>query len=694
MEWRTFENNVSDIFRLFGYEVVQDTKVDSAQTDIIARSNNKFKPKILIECKYHDSDKQKVGIDEVENFRARILTLRMSGKIDQGYLVTNTGFTSSARESLADAANYVHLTHYNDLVYNLVDVDFYLKNYVQEYETKEKSNYIDLRVVDSSHLKKFDFTYSIMSELELLPKTYYVNYYIQFFDGNKLTVTTPRFGSNADNSLHKYKRSKSQIIRTLSQEYKKEILSVKQTEITNEQYKEIQKSHQEKFSSFTDYGNEFIKNQKQFCLIVGDFGSGKTTSIKHMMYTFCQKKLSAPNDPDIRIPLLLSLRNYNKVPDIDALLINFFTTELGYSNINIQVFKKLNIAGKFILILDGFDEMARLVTPIERRLTFIEICKLVTPNNKVLLTSRPGYFPDNKELGGLLNKYLGINQKSQLVCGINLPDNCQIGCLQLMNQKILKKYLDKVLKLDEDSIRNILKLGSISELARRPVLVNMIAETYNELKDLPKESITLKVLYDSYTNKWINREEDKGLFRILINSDEKMAFLGLLAIQMYEQDKLSLHFSDLDQFIQSHFKIDNQEKVDHFSHDIRTCSFLNREDNGYYFFIHKSFLEYFVAREFNNYSKNNFKGQFNKLFNTEILHFIDFSDSFLSEKFKGFNKIRELKNKVVKSQRFEEAAEIRDAEKKILTLIQSAWPKFENLIEVDKIVETLVNKIR
>ena len=46
--------------------------------------------------------------------------------------------------------------------------------------------------------------------------------------------------------------------------------------------------------------------------------------------------------------------------------------------------------------------MARLVTAAERRLTFSEICGLITKRNKVIVAGRPGYFPDLDEMGELL----------------------------------------------------------------------------------------------------------------------------------------------------------------------------------------------------------------------------------------------------------------------------------------------------
>jgi hypothetical protein len=68
-----------------------------------------------------------------------------------------------------------------------------------------------------------------------------------------------------------------------------------------------------------------------------------------------------------------------------------------------------------------------------------------------------------------------------------------------------------------------------------------------------------------------------------------------VAWQMLLRGSTAVHFSELSGWVKSHFKLDNTESVDHFLHDIRTCSFLTRDDAGHYFFVHRSFMEYFVA---------------------------------------------------------------------------------------------------
>ncbi len=161
MSWAAFERQVAELFELLDYDVTVDVRVQAAQTDLIAVSRRRFKPNLLVECKYHENIKNRVSIDEIENFAARVVRLRMDGKVDHGYLVTNTGFTSHAKGSIFDSAaeKFVFLCTYDELFSRLIDTTFYLKEYVRKYEESgAPARYVDLWALDQADLDglKFD----------------------------------------------------------------------------------------------------------------------------------------------------------------------------------------------------------------------------------------------------------------------------------------------------------------------------------------------------------------------------------------------------------------------------------------------------------------------------------------------------------------------------------------------------------
>lgn len=73
-------------------------------------------------------------------------------------------------------------------------------------------------------------------------------------------------------------------------------------------------------------------------------------------------------------------------------------------------------------------------------------------------------------------------------------------------------------------------------------------------------------------------------------------FCKELAFELYISNSVSLSYNDFPETIKKHFKdVDRIEDIDYFTHDIQSCSFLTSDRSGDFKFIHKSFMEYFVA---------------------------------------------------------------------------------------------------
>ncbi len=56
--------------------------------------------------------------------------------------------------------------------------------------------------------------------------------------------------------------------------------------------------------------------------------------------------------------------------------------------------------------------------------------------------------------------------------------------------------------------------------------------------------------------------------------------------------------------IQEQFPNRRSFEIEYLDQDVRTCTFLNRDDKGDYSFVHQSFMEFFVAKKLANEIKN------------------------------------------------------------------------------------------
>ncbi len=441
--WKEFERSVADVFRLLGYSVKQDLLIRGGQTDVLATATAPLRSNLIIECKYFETT-TRVSIDDTENFVARVLRLRSEGIIDKGYLVTNTGFTAQAKACVygSGLATVVYLATYDELFAQLLDAEAYLREYVRRYDESHASDrFVDLWTLDARCIQRLffmGFPGLTIKETRSSPRHEPVGPQQQTILLTDESHTTASHNTAAISCL---------------------LLPVI-----------------ERLSHF------LVDPAARLLLLLGDYGSGKTTVLRHLMYLLASEKLSRMADTSSRLPLLLSLRDYNKVLDWDSLIITFLAKELAIDHPSTMIYRRLNEDGRLVLLLDGFDEMARLVTPAERRLTFNEICSQVGKDSKVILTGRPGYFTDNRELIEVLDPLVSRNKCSneRRLYGYKIPDGVEIVCLQLLDRSQLARFWARAVVehgCASGTEETLLADPHLADLARRLVLAEMIAES-------------------------------------------------------------------------------------------------------------------------------------------------------------------------------------------------------------------------
>jgi len=330
--------------------------------------------------------------------------------------------------------------------------------------------------------------------------------------------------------------------------------------------------------------------------ILGDYGTGKTSFCRQYAAKLGRRWLVNPDH--CRIPILISLRDYAKAVSLKQLvtdfLVNRYSIQAGY-----EAFRRFNADGKLLLLFDGFDEMAQKVDYQTTVDNFEELARAVEARSKVLLTCRTPYFRTREEAEELLS-YGG---PEPLVEGRDLPEWAAIDLTERPNFEIVH-----LLPFDRQDIQAMLRARfpgawqgywqriehtyNLAELAQRPVLLDMIARSLPHLK--LGQAPNAARLYEVYTDLWLLRDEEKG--RTLITRADKRLFMQELALEMLRREELSIHYSRLPERARAHFRLEKAREIDYFEHDIRTCSFLNRDGEGNYRFVHKSFGEFFVAQ--------------------------------------------------------------------------------------------------
>jgi formylglycine-generating enzyme required for sulfatase activity len=333
--------------------------------------------------------------------------------------------------------------------------------------------------------------------------------------------------------------------------------------------------------------------------ILGDYGTGKTSFCRQYAAELGRRWLA---DPDRnRIPILISLRDYARTLSLEPLVTDFLVNQYGIQA-PYEAFARFNADGKLVLLFDGFDEMAQKVDYQTTVDNFEELARAVEDRSKVVLTCRTPYFRTREEAEGLLHtRPTGVCEGPE--DAPELPKRPAIDLSERPNFEIVH-----LLPFDDDDVQAILlkrapdewqgywkqiqDTYNLPELAQRPVLLDMIVCSFPRLE--PGQAINAARLYELYTGQWLARDWEKG--RTLITRDDKRVFMQQLALEMHRRGELALHYSRLSDRVREHFGLDKADEIDYFGHDVRTCSFLNRDPEGNYRFLHRSFGEFFVAQ--------------------------------------------------------------------------------------------------
>lgn len=348
----------------------------------------------------------------------------------------------------------------------------------------------------------------------------------------------------------------------------------------------------ERIPVIDSYVHQWLENpdSNQQLAIFGEFGSGKSTLCQKLAHDLA---LAHINDPaSSRIPILLNLREFIGKLDLEAYITSFLDRECRVVNPRIELFRAMNEAGIFLMIFDGFDEMAVKVDADTLESNLIEIEKLAaSAKSKTLLTSRPEYFVSIREESESLTPRVNpfLNRVAEYEPLKILPWSEEQVELFLQRRVPLVKGANEPWTYYRDQIK---KIGSLSDLSQRPVLLDMIAKTLPSLI-ASGEVINLPNLYKNYLIGEMKRQKVLKKRSFLLSDDDRLNLLQDLALEIYDSPTQSLTFSDAEMRIEQDIRPPKQELEAH-TRDFLTNSFLIRSGDEYVL-SHKSILEYLVA---------------------------------------------------------------------------------------------------
>ncbi len=273
---------------------------------------------------------------------------------------------------------------------------------------------------------------------------------------------------------------------------------------------------------------------KEHLSVLGEFGTGKTWFALHYAWVALQKYQEAKKKgvERPRLPLVIPLRDYAKAVTVESLFSEFFFRKHEIPLPGYSAFERLNRMGKLLLIFDGFDEMAARVNRQAMIDNFWELARVVVPGAKAILTCRTEHFPDAIEG----RKLLGAELKASTANLTGEPPQFEVLELAKFSDEQIGELLGH--KAKPETVAKVTDNPQLLDLARRPVMVDLILEALPEIEAGKPVDMARVYLY-AVTQKM---DRDIKSDRTFTSLADKLYFLCELSWEMLSTDQMSLNY--------------------------------------------------------------------------------------------------------------------------------------------------------
>lgn len=330
--------------------------------------------------------------------------------------------------------------------------------------------------------------------------------------------------------------------------------------------------------------------------LLGDYGTGKTTFLKHLALDLARRyeREVIEGGARGRVPLFIDLKDYTQALSLKQIILDLLDNH-GIRAASYAAFEYVLREGQVLLILDGFDEMASRGNYRVTLRNFRELNRSALGRAKIILSCRSHYFTDHRDV----QKFLGRSAPQEapvfytdLYREIAGRPNFLITYLQEFDSEQVSTYLESRCGRQACRVRDfITNTYNLEELSRRPVLLDMIVTSADSL-ERQTEPVTPAILYRIYTDIWLSRND----WSTILDVETKRDLLECFAARAIHEEDAQLHYSEIPRLIRAWRSGINGLDEEEIDRELRAATFLVRDQGGRYRFSHRSFLEFFYAR--------------------------------------------------------------------------------------------------
>jgi NACHT domain len=572
---RILEQHTARLLRLYpGATVAQDIELAGKKVDILLKTSAPLVPHytVAVECKDWTRPLTREQCAAVLADYNPLLEQRL---VDQFLLVTRHGVVANAKK-LFNERRCQHL-RFDELADQLFNPHPLIANLKRQYE-ESPLNFIYVE------------QHAYSPDLAFTAKHYEAIYndFVDFAISNRtldletaLKAWVRYGGESADDFARTY--AKVDFVKCIDQR----------------RYRESQ--------GLVNIVDKWIESEPSYPLaLLGSYGTGKSSFARRISYILAERYIS---DPTSRIPFLIELKEFGSHQDIRGLVTHELVNRHGVSNGSFELFQSLNAAGRFVIVLDGFDEMKQGMTADSLLYNFNQLSQLSVGRSRVLLCGRPTLFEsDTEQQKVLTGKLAGGTVNAQYIqveiAPFTVPESRQfLEMTAVISNETARNH---ILAFVKEIRRFEASSGSLSHsqaaelrsILTRPVHLPMLASV------VPRRRIKLRslhraYLYSEFIDAIIEREmlKRRAEFTMTYDAQVRRKFARSISLEMARQgESSSIRYSDIPHVLLEPFRT-SQRPLDAVRRDLVSACFLDRKGSDILYFPHKSFWEYLVSEE-------------------------------------------------------------------------------------------------
>ncbi|MBF0452847.1 MAG: pentapeptide repeat-containing protein [Candidatus Magnetomorum sp.] len=379
------------------------------------------------------------------------------------------------------------------------------------------------------------------------------------------------------------------------------------------------------------YFSQWIQdNESPLLIILGDVGSGKTSLLQCLTY---QLMRGFQEDP-VRYPLpvMIPLKDVYEEQTLEGIILSHFA-QYAVEDFKINQFYHLLNTNRLIVFFDGFDDISDRAPWKIAQNKYQELCKASENGGKVVMTCRTHLFKNLTEQNKLFDVGLTyLDFESSLTEDETNEDQAdqestKIVYLRELDEKQIEEYIQSTSpQTAREDLETIKRIYHLSELALSPFLLEIIAAQLQSTHN--SSGISANDLYGIVTQHWFEHIESKRWF---LEKKIKNDLMLRLAWEMWNADNHEMHYKTFLSFLMPFAKPRQWSENDlrFIIRELMAASFLKRNDDGYFSFIHRSIMEFFLAKRLHVAFKSN--KAIRKLLNTKrfdkkIIYFLTLID--------------------------------------------------------------------